>query len=234
MNTDNAKFFDLFKRIEGKLGDSRMDHFMVKYNEATNKDTRLKHYKNQMKTLVKLRNIEAHHYKTNHFYDVSQNSIEILKKILDCIEKPRRAYDISIKSSDMMICDIDDRLIDIVTFMGEKSYSYIPILKDKRFYGVFSSDVLFNYFFQTTESILDDTVTLESLKDYLPIEAHFSEKFKFVKRGTLLADVEKMLFKSYEKPKRLEAVFITENGKNDEELLGMVTAWDILNLYSRD
>lgn len=233
MKEINQNFFNLFKKIESRLGKTDSDYFMENYDKAIKKDSRLNHYRMQMKTLSKLRNVEAHNPDTSTLYLIAEESIDILKKVWEYIEKPRRAYDISIKRSKMMFADINEKVISVAKIMKEKDFSFVPVLINGQFFGMFSSNVLFYYYLQTGESIMDSEITLNYLKEYIPIEAHISEEFIFVNKNTLLADVEKKLFRSYRTSSRIEAVLITENGNKDETILGMITAWDILNLYSK-
>ena len=186
-----------------------------------------------MKTLVKLRNIEAHNYDTSTFYLVAEKSLEILNKVIECIEKPRKTHDICIKASNILTCDVNDSVLDVVTKMITKDFSYVPVMENNSFCGVFSSNVLMHYFMDNSEAILGGSIKMSYLRDYLPMNKHIGEAFEFVSRDSLLADVETKLYKSYDTSKRLEAVFITENGNknSNEKIIGMITYWDIFNLY---
>lgn len=80
----------------------------------------------------------------------------------------------------------------------------------------------------TKEDILiEKDAKIEEFADFIPIEKHGSEFFKFVPRNTLLIDVEEMFQEELHNKKRLSVIFITESGKPTEKILGLITAWDV-------
>lgn len=64
-------------------------------------------------------------------------------------------------------------------------------------------------------------------KDFIDIDKNENEYYSFVKKNTLLIEIEEMFQKEFKDNKRLAVVFITETGKKTEKLLGLITVWDL-------
>ena len=60
------------------------------------------------------------------------------------------------------------------------------------------------------------------------MDNHTTEEFMFISRNKNIYDVEDIFKNYFQRKKRLGCVFITEHGKSNENILGMLTAWDIL------
>ncbi|NLI59560.1 MAG: hypothetical protein GX387_13835 [Clostridium sp.] len=70
-------------------------------------------------------------------------------------------------------------------------------------------------------------VKIREFYEFIPMARHESESFAFVSREALVMDIEVMYAEQLQQGKRLAVVFITHSGKENEEILGLVTAWDI-------
>lgn len=63
----------------------------------------------------------------------------------------------------------------------------------------------------------------------MPLDAHVSESFSFVDKNCHADMVEDLFKKTPTTDKRLGLVFVTEHGKRDEKILGLISAWDIVD-----
>ena len=57
---------------------------------------------------------------------------------------------------------------------------------------------------------------------------HITETFLFIKKDEYLEDVKELFLKSFKNKQRLAMLFITQNGRENEKLLGILTPWDVL------
>ena len=71
---------------------------------------------------------------------------------------------------------------------------------------------------------------LSMQKEYKKFENHSSEYFDFIKRNEELASAQNLFNKSIKKDKKLVMLFVTENGKKNEKILGILTPWDLLDM----
>jgi len=79
---------------------------------------------------------------------------------------------------------------------------------------------------------VDRQTLIAEFVEYLPFNQHVSEYFEFVSRNATLDNVRDLFERGRVDRKRLAAVFITEGGRKDDELLGMITAWDIVGNHN--
>ena len=114
--------------------------------------------------------------------------------------------------------------------MKENVYTHIPVLDNKVVIGVFSEKFFLGALTEV-EIIYDKFTTRfndEFIFKHCLIDNHVTEVFEFVSKNTYLEDVKEMFKKSFSQHKRLSLIFITEHGRKDEKLLGIITPWDVL------
>jgi predicted transcriptional regulator len=120
-------------------------------------------------------------------------------------------------------------MLDVMHMMREKGYSYVPIVEHGVVEGVFSENSLFTYFISENKLSLDNHCTIDDLDGCIALHNHMSERFEFVPRDMPAVDVVEMFSKDMMGGKRLAAVFVTQNGKADEKMLGMISSWDVID-----
>ena len=76
-------------------------------------------------------------------------------------------------------------------------------------------------------AIVEKDTRISEFKDFLPVDNHQSEFFKFVPKSALLIEIQELYEDELKSNLRLGAVFITNSGNQNEKLLGLITAWDI-------
>ena len=105
------------------------------------------------------------------------------------------------------------------------------ISKVRDILGVFSENTLLAYMNTSNIVVISENDTFEKVRDFLPLDRHVSEKFAFVSRGTIATEVVKLFQDSLARRERVGMVFVTEHGEPDEELLGILTAWDMAAFF---
>ena len=69
---------------------------------------------------------------------------------------------------------------------------------------------------------------MADLGKHLDVAAHM-ENYQFVSKDATYLSVRRIFDRVRGKNQRVSVVFITENGKPGEPLLGMLTPWDVLH-----
>ena len=102
----------------------------------------------------------------------------------------------------------------------------MPILEEGKVVGVFSGSSLMNcVLYKHVE--FSDNLKFRDILDTFTFDQHPSETFRFVSRDTLVSDISDMFDETLRQEERIGMIFVTENGKAEEELLGIITAWDV-------
>lgn len=153
--------------------------------------------------------------------------VDEYERILNTLKDPPKALSIAVTGDKIFIVNIDEKAADIINTMNENCFTYVPVMHEGKFFGVFSENTLFTYLVKNEVIILDSNTTLEEFKDVLAIDKHNTEIFRFISRNTTVYEVDDLFKQCLSDQKRLAAVFITENGLQHEKLLGLITAWDV-------
>ena len=157
----------------------------------------------------------------------SEPVLEALRETLAFVRRPPLALDFATPGSRIVSAGLSDKVLDVMRGMEKSGYSHIPILDKKRFVGVFSVSTVFSCVLKEPSTRIGEETTLRDLSKMLPVESHM-ENYAFVDRNTTSMEVRRMFERISGRNKRLSVIFITEHGRRDEGLLGMLTPWDVM------
>lgn len=236
---EGNKLIDLFKELEeiirkkcnvsGIITENTTLDSQIK--ELSKKNSVVRKYQDELMIIKQVRNINTHQRNDKYGYVVCPNpDMNIkLKTIIDEIKNPPTIYNsnICVKRQNMYCRNIDDTIEETIKVMIEKVYTHIPIFENDVLFGVFSENTLLDIVNKETGILIGKDTTFRAFQDYLKIENHSSEEFKFISRNKNIYDIEDIFKDYFTRNKRLGCVYITENGKENEKILGMLTAWDI-------
>lgn len=231
--TNAEIFINEFKNLENLL---RVKFCIDDYSKSALKEIELlpqfRHLKEELKYIREIRNILQHKPQINGEYPIQPNKeiINSIKEIIEFINNPPKAYDKSIKINSICYASLEEKIYPYMQKMKENIYTHIPILQDGIVVGVFSENTLFG-------ALLEDELVYEKektsfsdslIRKYCSLDNHVTEQFCFIKKDMYLEDVKELFLKSFEQKHRLCMLFITQNGKRNEKLLGILTPWDVL------
>lgn len=196
------------------------------------KNSVVKRYKNEIDTIRRVRNLNTHQRNDKYEYVVCPNPDMNIKfrKIIDEINNPPTIYNsnMCIKRNYMYCKNLNDDINSTIKDMIEKVYTHIPIIENNILKGVFSESTLLDIINKDKGIIIDKSTQFKEIEEFLKIENHTSEEFIFISKNKNIYDIEEMFKNYFSKKKKIGCIYITENGKSTERILGMTTAWDIL------
>jgi predicted transcriptional regulator len=196
------------------------------------------HEKMFLKKIADLRNVITHN-NTNHKDDVIaepfEETIDKYEKIVQNLLKPPKAFNYCVKSEQIYKATLDFAVKDILHKMTQCAFSYVPVVENNELIGIFSEHSIFAYMARIDEDIiLELNQKLSTYKNFISFDSHPNERFEFISRETPFFKVQQSYHKGIVKNKRLGAVLITENGKPNQKLLGLLTPWDILQVVDHE
>jgi CBS domain-containing protein len=147
--------------------------------------------------------------------------------VLDFVNRPPLAMEYATKAERVLKVGPDQRVLRVMELMEKNGYSHVPVMKDGRFFGVFSVGSVFRYVLRRKGKGLEPEATVKDLKGYLAVEEH-TENYEFVSADATYIEVRKRFEQVRGKNKRVAVIFITQDGRQDQPLLGMLTPWDVL------
>lgn len=183
-----------------------------------------------LKDMARLRNTIVHTPKENGEV-IALPLVSAVDRYAALVERaisPPRCMDMAIARRDILCAHMDDGVLDSVRRMKKAQYSHLPILKDERVEGVFSESSLYTYFALKGELIIDHSMKIGHLGRVTDLDAHSSECFEFMSDEADMDDLLDLFQEQKHGRKRMVMVFITDRGKPNEALRGILTLWDIL------
>jgi predicted transcriptional regulator len=176
--------------------------------------------------IAKIRNLIVHD-KTEPFrYGIvpAPATAEELRKCKERLINPARALPTFQRMVE--IISIHDTLTRVLKIIDQRDYSQFPVYEDKRFRGLLTENGVTRWLARHVAK----TISLVELDDIPVSQVLQSEEerknHQFVPHDMRVDDVSTL----FAKQALLEAVLVTSSGKETEELLGIATRWDILQL----
>ena len=148
--------------------------------------------------------------------------VEELERICDSLLNPMRIYPKFKREVEKF--QTTDTLYSVLKVIYEKEYSQFPVYKDKIFTGLLTENGISRWL---ANHAIDESPLIEFNEIQLSsvfLEEEKRENYSFVTRNMTMLDAENQFM---QKPD-MEALLITETGKHDQALLGIVTSWDII------
>ncbi len=236
MSNDYAnKFLNRFKDLEEKLVSlSNLKGGYIGYSRALDecrKRQKIPLLKSNdiyqfLRTASDLRNILSHQ---NNVCIPTEGFYKKFDDIAEEIINPLDAYDICVPKNKIVYAQLGSNVNDIIEMMIESHLSHVPVMEKGRVIGVFSQSTFFQYAYLHKSLKLDDTFTI---RDFINVGEYngINDNFLFVDRNLKAYKLVQYLYKKNPSEKRTSVLFITEHGKPDEELLGLITPVDILKI----
>lgn len=234
-NEKVEEFLTTFRELEEKLVNiSNLNMDFVSFSRAldTCRNKRLipllssnGNYK-FLKTACDLRNMLTHQ---NDIAIPSDDFLNRFKYITKEIIDPIDVYDICIKKDKIVYAQLGSCVLDIIDMMVEAHLSHVPIMEKGKVIGVFSQNTFFQFVYNYRKLKVDDSFTI---KDFVRKGEYqgINDNYLFISRNVKASSILKYLFKKQPIEKRTSVLFITEHGKKDEDLLGIITPIDILKI----
>ena len=219
------KFEDLV-RIKYKVKDEEGAFYILSNQKEYKK------FEKDINLIRKIRNLLSHgecKVEGKTAIEINENIIEKLKEIISLLENPPLVASRYI--TEMFVVDLEEKLENLIKAMNEKKISHVPVLdKDKKLVGVFSENTIFSKLSEDEIIEIGKEYKVKDYEKYIKLENHSSEYFDFIKRNEELASAQNLFNKSIKKDKKLVMLFVTENGKKNEKILGIITPWDLLDM----
>jgi len=230
-STNVHSFLDLYKQLEEELED-KYRHARRKCSsvvfEFTN-DPESAPIRDKLNVCRELRNLLTHNANLGGIpvAEPSGPVMDAIREILDFVREPPLALEFATRGEQVMKATTQQKVMRVMDVMDKNGFSHIPVMDDGKFLGVFSSGVIMRYLLGSRGEGITAETTIGDLSDYIAVEKH-TENYEFVSKGTSYFTVRDMFEKVKGRNQRVSVIFITENGGQDQKLLGVLTPWDVL------
>lgn len=179
-----------------------------------------------------VRNFLQHETKVSKEFAIipSDEMIVLIDEVIERVRNPIKAYDICVKVIDVYYKDLNDNVYLSMMSMDHRKYTHIPILEKGIVVGMFSKSTIFNLLIDNKAISVDKTLTFKDIKEEISLDNNDSksEKYMFISRNTTKEHISELFETSYKNADRIAVMLVTENGKNTEKLLGIITPYDVI------
>ena len=156
------------------------------------------------------------------------NSTMKIDDALGAAKETLEASQFFVPTSKALTCTMSALTSDIAGKMLNKGFSHVPILDGRRrVVGIFSESTMLEAWSAGVCCIRD--ATMKYIKEFLPINKHKTDVFRFVPRNTTIAKLRQLHNVAIKNNERIGLVLVTESGRESDPLLGILNIWDIVN-----
>jgi CBS domain-containing protein len=187
-------------------------------------DAAVRAHRPDILTIQDLRNAIVHNRQL--LADVTGEAVQLAESIADHLERPP-LVDAFVRPT--VTVESEANLAEAVSQMAAHDFSQLPVTREDRLENLLTANTLARWLGSQTEQdilSLKETPVAEVLQ-----HAEDAETWRPVGRSATLFDVLEAFGRTQEKGKRLAALIITQNGKRGEKPLGIITAWDLMQVH---
>ena len=122
----------------------------------------------------------------------------------------------------------EDSVLAAVKVMQRNDYSYIPVVENHRIVGVFSTKTIMRLVAENNGVNISETLKFKEIADLIQLKDESNAHYGFINPNMTVEDISLKFQRSKTRRMRLDMLFITDNGRSDGLLQGMVTPVDLL------
>jgi predicted transcriptional regulator len=223
-----AAFNDIEDWVRHELGARDEEEFARLLGRMVDQDSQINRFAAELKRMARLRNLIAHNHSRDKPLAVpTLLSVERVEAIAKQLRSPPLLLSLSAKPVEQ--CRPSDPLGCCVKKMYEGLFSQLPIYDGDHYCGLLTSETIARwlaaFFVGDGNGIVDEQTVAEVIR-----HQEDSENVEFMARSTTVIHALAAFDRFLHRGKRLDAILLTNSGRQTEALLGIVTIHDIPKL----
>ncbi|GAB3061217.1 CBS domain-containing protein [Virgibacillus ainsalahensis] len=231
MYKNSEKFLTSFNRIEKELKAlmTQRKDFGFKKSVIILQDSNaiIKRYRDDLLEFAELRNAIVHN-KIDMAYAIAEPHDSVITKMEEIereLTEPRKV--IHSFSRKVFTFQENDLLADMLKVIRTHSFSKFPIFNGKAFKGLITQKGISRWLANNTSNGSLPSMETE-LAEILKYEG--KDNYKFISGEISVFEAVELFRKQIGEGRRLEALLITKSEYSTERLIGIITAFDILEI----
>lgn len=225
------EFLNLYRRVEELLEERYRSNNGIEGNVIMRfmKERQGARYREEMNLCREVRNILSHHsdIEGESVVTPAPALVQTLKKLVEELEAPPKALEYATRGNDVLTATMETPVLPLMQQMKDKGLSHVPILKGEHLKGVFSVSTVFSFRLSNPTADITEKTLVRDFAELLPVEMH-GEQIKYANVRLTYWEAREA-FSRIQKHKRLAVILLTDTGKPDGRLRGVLTPWDVLN-----
>lgn len=234
--TKEKEFLEIFNKLEKYLrieynqGNYTYSGFMstIYRIKKGNKNPNIsnKYYFDILKQASQIRNIIAHN---NDVLTPSEKFMNDFKDVVDKICNPLRVENVMIRFSKLKTASPENTVGEAIDLLKEYGYNTIPIIGNNNLLGIFTEKSVYDFLSIQKNSVMTKHMKISDIIEAIDLNSDPRKYFEYIKRDANLEDAYELFNVDLKHRRELLLLLVTENGKQEEKLLGIVTLRDIEN-----
>lgn len=229
--TQQKNYQEEFKKLYTGFEDWSRIHFPnmkdMKYLEG---NFSLEPYKKKLEFFRYLRNLITHYNEIQGFdmeqmVTINEELLKSFQSMVDEIQLPALRH--AIPRESIIYRSFEDSVVDAIHEMVRLNITHMPIIEGDRVVGLFGENSLFRIKSEGKFSI-DEHTTFAEIGDYIALKG--CELVKSVSEEATIPECIQEFSNAISKGRRLDLLLITKGGSFRDELLGLITTWDVIGM----
>ena len=227
---NSDRFLSAFNRIERTLSDimDAKEHqsFTRLVDQSKRKNAVVRKYEADLRSYAELRNAIVHNQITPEFIIAEPHikTVELIEKIDSLLTNPKTVGEIFHKKA--ITVQSTDSLLKVLEEVRHYKYTQYPVYDDQRFKGLITMTGITYWLARAfREGVM--SAEIPTVADILRYEKN-SMYYEFIRSTRTIYEAEEFFKRGIERGHHYQALLVTENGKPDEKLIGLITPFDIM------
>lgn len=228
---NSEKFLQTFSSIEKWLktltSSDRREPFYRLVDLASRKNRAVNRYRDDLKEFADLRNAIVHERSDGHVIaEPNERALRDFQRLESVLLEPPKV--IPKFQIDVRTRSVEESVGDAVTDMRTGSFSQLPVLRNDEVVEVLTAETVVRWL--ASEFANELVVPWETqIEEVLP---HTEDKdhYGFLSRDATVLDVVSVFREFAERGKDLDAILLSHDGSRSQQLLGIVTVYDLPEL----
>ncbi|WP_067840060.1 CBS domain-containing protein [Amphibacillus sediminis] len=226
------RFIVAFNKIEQffeqELNDAHYVPFVRAAQQLSQTNTVINRYLNDLLEFSELRNAIIHE-RTEIQYTIAEPHDQVVEAIEGMVEEitaPKRVIPTFQKT--LTTLQIGLKLKDVLEVVNKTSYSQFPVYHNKDFVGLLTDKMILHWIATQMEQNFSNLFQMP-LAEVIS-QDNESANYRFINKDTNIYQAEDLFISSMKQHERLDALLITEDGKQNQPLLGMISPNDLIEI----
>jgi predicted transcriptional regulator len=226
---ENAeKFIALYNEIDHILRTMLHEEVWVGFRELVERSAKfnrvVREYEDDLKQIGDLRNVIVHRTTDKIIAEPSDYIVNLTRKIRDLLKEPPKV--IPYFEKNVVTIQSSESALKLARTMKNLNFSKIPVYNGNEFVFLATAETLVRYFAENADRKLSDTRIYE-MQEF----AEHKDNYRFISKNTDIFKAADIFEIYYRNKQKLDAIIITENGEKDQKPIGIITQFDVGEIY---
>ncbi len=226
MDNKASQFLERYREIE----EWALNNFNITEMKDLEQMPQYKNLRSNLSFCRILRNLLSHYDWSKAGNDMIVVTDQALRQVNNLYYSlnPVTLMRVAIRAGQIFAPTSADSVLNAIKVMHRNDYSYIPIVDDHRIVGVCSIKTLLRIVAEDKTPALTDKLTFHDIRDFIRLTNDPENQYGFINPNTILEDASELFQRSKQRKKKLDVLFITDNGNPDGVLQGMLTPTNLI------